>query len=128
VTPDDRIIVSRPTFAELGDVLTKAGRLELFNDNGDIEVGSLTIHTESDVPQTVRAAVGIDEAASRPHSANGDAIYDDGEVAFYTQRRHDGVHLTERRNGLDPHIVIMPRNAVTPVAGELIECLLREPG
>lgn len=120
-----QVLVSRPTFAELGDALAKIGLVDAFTDDGDIVIGALRIHTDANVPQATRLAVAIDEAAVRPQCCAGDACYEDEDVAVHVKCRPDGVHVVERRPGIDARVVTLPKAALTPVAGELIECLAR---
>lgn len=118
-------MVSRPTFAEIAAALSKAGRQDLFAESGDIVVGDVTFHTDQDVPQAVRAATGMAERAPHCDPRKGDPVYADDQVEIFTKRSGADVQVIERRPGIDPRVVTVPKAAVTPLSGELIMCLVK---
>jgi hypothetical protein len=115
------VIVSRPTFAELAAALARAGFSNTLDESGDILCGELRIHADQDAPQRERLAAALADA-SQPH-IDPEIIYQDEHVTIEHRCHHGEVHLIERRVGCDPHIVILPRQSLHLVAGELIECM-----
>lgn len=119
-----QVLLSRPTFAELAAALGRADAHDVFNEDGDIEIGPLVFHADGGVLQSERLAVAIDEAAERPASGS---IYEDGEVAIHSRRRHDGVHLIETRPNRDPSVFVVPKPALHIVAADLVDSIGKPP-
>lgn len=122
------IHVSRPTFAELADVLGKAGKQDLFDEDGNIHMGPVTFVADADVRQSARLAAALNEASKVRDGCTSEVVYRDEGVQLSTRCKHDGIHLAEKRDSREPSIVVIPRIALPIVAAELIDCMGRHTG
>lgn len=118
------MLLSRPTFAELAAAVGRADAPDVFNEDGDIEIGPLVFHADGGIRQSERLAVAIDDAAERP--ANG-CIYKDDQLEIHSRRRHDGVHLIETRQDRDPAVFVVPEPALHIVAADLVDSIGKRP-
>jgi hypothetical protein len=118
------LTVSKPTFLELSNALAKAGRLDLLNEDGAVECGNLTITTADAIPQASRLAAAMDDAAAK-YTAPCEAAYADEDVEVHVRHKADGIHVIERRPGLEQRVVTMPTLAVPGVIEGLVESLVK---
>lgn len=122
--PEPRqVLVSRPTFAELAAAVGKAGGSDLLDEDGNIHFGTVTIIADPDASQAARLAAAISDATIPSEAEQNGIIYEGDQVTILSRCKHDGTHLIERRPGCDDHIVVIPKQALHLVAGDLIDCM-----
>lgn len=117
--------LSLPTFAELVQMVTRQGFQDALKEDGTLVLGELVISSSSDVPQGARLAAGIAERTH--HEEDPTFVYRDEKTLVRRRCNAEGVLLeVSNEDSFASGEVMIPRNALTSVAAELIDCLGRK--
>lgn len=115
------VLVSLPTFTELSNALKRSERQDMLDEDGSIVCGDLVVRCDRTVPQVDRLAAAFELTAERP--ASDDAVYEHEGTSIRRRCLDDGVHLIESQNNGAAREVVLPRQSVSAIALDLIECI-----